>query len=178
MDITDHPEEYMKQLLRLTDNMPLAVDLMAHLADYEGFKNVLARWETEKTSLLSAGIDRKSNLDASIKISLTSPRITSGAKDLLSLLSILPDGLSDVEFLQSRLPIKDIRSCKATLLATSLAYNDHKKRLRLLMPIREHIQQFSPPSLFLMHPLRKHFYSLLDLYGKYNGAQLSDILNQ
>jgi hypothetical protein len=84
MDITDHPEEYMKQLLRLTDNMPLAVDLMAHLADYEGFKNVLARWETEKASLLSAGIDRKSNLDASIKISLTSPRITSGAKDLLS----------------------------------------------------------------------------------------------
>ncbi|KAJ7855849.1 hypothetical protein B0H13DRAFT_2357631 [Mycena leptocephala] len=84
MDITDHPEEYMKQLLRLTDNMPLAVDLMAHLADYEGFKNVLARWGTEKASLLSAGIDRKSNLDASIKISLTSPRITSGAKDLLS----------------------------------------------------------------------------------------------
>ncbi|KAJ7875675.1 hypothetical protein B0H13DRAFT_2279694 [Mycena leptocephala] len=47
------PEE-MNQLLQFTDNMPLAVDLMAHLVDYEGFSNVLARWETEKTSLLSA----------------------------------------------------------------------------------------------------------------------------
>ncbi|KAJ7794745.1 hypothetical protein B0H13DRAFT_2298661, partial [Mycena leptocephala] len=31
------PEE-MNQLLRFTDNMPLAVDLMAHLVDYEGFQ--------------------------------------------------------------------------------------------------------------------------------------------
>ncbi|KAJ7791134.1 hypothetical protein B0H14DRAFT_3567829 [Mycena olivaceomarginata] len=92
--------EAMKRLLLFTDNMPLAVDLIAHLADYEGCANVLARWETEKTSLLSAGNDRKSDLDASIKLSLSSPRITSGAKDLLSLLSILPDGLSDVELLQ------------------------------------------------------------------------------
>ncbi|KAJ7810219.1 hypothetical protein B0H14DRAFT_2607507 [Mycena olivaceomarginata] len=179
MDITDHHEEQedVKQLLQFTDNMPLAVDLMAHVADYEGFTNVLARWQTEKTSLLSAGNDRSSNLDTSIRLSLTSPRITSGANDLLSLLSILPDGLSDIELLQSRLPIKDIRSCKATLLATSLAYIDNKKRLRSLMPIREHIRQFSFPSQFLMHPLRKHFYSLLNLYKKYNGAQLNSIVN-
>ncbi|KAJ7865798.1 P-loop containing nucleoside triphosphate hydrolase protein, partial [Mycena leptocephala] len=90
IDIADnsHNPEEMNQLLRFTDNMPLAVDLMAHLVDYEGFSNVLARWETEKTSLLSAGYDRKSNLDASIRLSLSSPRITSGSKKLLSLLSI------------------------------------------------------------------------------------------
>ncbi|KAJ7861919.1 hypothetical protein B0H13DRAFT_2567604 [Mycena leptocephala] len=179
IDITDHQEgeeENMKQLLRFTDNMPLAVDLIAHLVDYEGHANVLARWETEKTSLLSAGHDRRSNLDASIRVSLSSPRITSGAKDLLSLLSILPDGLSDVELIQSNLPIQAIRSCKATLIATSLAYIDNKKRLRSLVPIREHIQKFSPPSESLMDQLRKHFHSLLDLYKKYNGAQLSSIV--
>jgi hypothetical protein len=158
--------------------MPLAVDLIAHLVDYEGYANVLARWETEKTSLLSAGHDRRSNLDASIRVSLSSPRITSGAKDLLSLLSILPDGLSDVELIQSNLPIQAIRSCKATLIATSLAYIDNKKRLRSLVPIREHIQKFSPPSESLMDQLRKHFHSLLDLYKKYNGAQLSSIVSQ
>ncbi|KAJ7898707.1 hypothetical protein B0H14DRAFT_2557196 [Mycena olivaceomarginata] len=92
--------------LIFTDNMPLAVDLIAHLVDYEGPSSVLNRWEAEKTSLLSAGDDRKSNLDASIRLSLSSPRITTGARKLLSLLSILPDGLSDVELIQSNLPIQ------------------------------------------------------------------------
>ncbi|KAJ7841250.1 hypothetical protein B0H13DRAFT_2286978 [Mycena leptocephala] len=60
------------QLLRVTDNMPLAVDLIAHLVDYEGLDNVFTRWETAKTSLLSVGYDRKSNLDVSISLSLKS----------------------------------------------------------------------------------------------------------
>ncbi|KAJ7927634.1 P-loop containing nucleoside triphosphate hydrolase protein, partial [Mycena leptocephala] len=161
-DITDgsSDSEDVMRLLHFTNNMPLAVDLIAHLADYEGCANVLARWEIEKTSVLSSGNDRKSNLDTSIRVSLSSPRITSGAKELLSLLSILPDGFSDVELLQSHLPIQDIRSCKAVLLATSLVYVDDKKRLRSLMPIREHIQKFSPPPQFLIRPLQKHFHSL------------------
>ncbi|KAJ7933428.1 hypothetical protein B0H13DRAFT_1573378, partial [Mycena leptocephala] len=162
IDITDgsSSDEEMKQLLQFTDNMPLAVDLIAHLADYEGHRKVLACWGMEKTSSLSAGDDRRCNLDASIRVSLSSPRITSGAKNLLSLLSILPDGLSDVELLQSNLPIQNIRSCKAILIATSLAYIDNKKRIRSLVPIREHIQKFSPPSQLLMDQLRKHFHSL------------------
>ncbi|KAJ7914375.1 hypothetical protein B0H13DRAFT_1464985, partial [Mycena leptocephala] len=146
IDIIDnsHDPEEMNQLLQFTDNMPLAVDLIAHLVDNEGVANVLNRWETEKTSLFSAGYDRKSNLDTSIRLSLSNPRITSGSKELLSLLSTLPDGLSDME-LQSRVPIQDIFQSKAALLATSLTYQDNKKRLRSLVPIREHIQQFSPP---------------------------------
>ncbi|KAJ7871750.1 P-loop containing nucleoside triphosphate hydrolase protein, partial [Mycena leptocephala] len=141
MDITDNLYEIkdIDQLLRFTDNMPLAVNLIAHLVDYEGMANVLTRWETEKTALLSVGYDRKSNLDVSISLSLSSPRLTMGSKELLSLLSILPDGLSDSELVQSNLPISDILTCKATLLATALAYQDNMKRLRSLMPIREHI---------------------------------------
>ncbi|KAJ6481102.1 P-loop containing nucleoside triphosphate hydrolase protein, partial [Mycena sanguinolenta] len=147
IDITDnsHPIENFKQLLSFTDNMPLAVDLLAHLVDYEGLENVVARWETEKTSMLSVGYDRKSNLDASICLSLSSPRITFDSKQLLSLLSILPNGLSGAELIQSNLPICNILSCKATLLATSLAYETNNKRLMVLMPVREHIQLFLPP---------------------------------
>jgi hypothetical protein len=96
----------------------------------------------------------------------------------LSLLSFLPDGLSDVELLQSKLTIQDIWNSKTALVATSLAYIDNKKRLRALMPIREHIKQFSPPSQFLMHPLRRHFYLLLHLYRKYEGEQLMGLVNQ
>ncbi|KAJ7766963.1 hypothetical protein DFH07DRAFT_769636 [Mycena maculata] len=81
--------------------------------------------------------DTQSNLNTSIRVSLSSPRFTSmpGAKDLLSLLSILPDGLSDMELLQSNLPIKDVLACKAVLLGTSLAFIDDKTRLKSLVPI-------------------------------------------
>ncbi|KAJ7831781.1 hypothetical protein B0H14DRAFT_3713155 [Mycena olivaceomarginata] len=171
-EIADHSDdsEEKEKLLRLTDNMPLAVDLIAHLVDYEGLSNVLARWETEKTSVISPSDDRRSSLDASIAVSLASTRVTSEAKELLSLLSILPDGLSDIELVQSNLPIQDILRCKSILLATSLAYSDNGKRLRSLVPIREHIQKFHPPS--------RHFHSLLGLYEKNWGEQLGNILTR
>ncbi|KAJ7493534.1 P-loop containing nucleoside triphosphate hydrolase protein, partial [Mycena latifolia] len=164
VDIADdfHASEDINQLLSLADNMPLAVDLIAHLAALEGCSSILSRWETEKTSLLSDGHDRRSNLDASIALSLSSSRMNSlpGAKTLLSLLSILPDGLSDVELLQSNLPIQEILRCKATLIGTSLAYTDGNQRLRSLVPIREHVFKFHPPSAHLIEPLRKHFHLL------------------
>jgi hypothetical protein len=42
-----HRAEDITQLQRLTDNMPLAVDLIAHLVEYEGCSSVLSRWETK-----------------------------------------------------------------------------------------------------------------------------------
>jgi hypothetical protein len=178
MDITDnlYAIKDIDPLLRFTDNMPLAVDLIAHLVDYEGLANVLTRLETGKTSLLSVGCERQSNLDLSISLSLSSPRLTMGSRELLSLLSILPDGLSDSELVQSNLPIPDILSCKATLLATALAYQDNMKRLRSLMPIREHVQQISLLSQSLIQCLCKHFHFLLDLFQKYRREQLRPVV--
>ncbi|KAJ7444727.1 P-loop containing nucleoside triphosphate hydrolase protein, partial [Mycena latifolia] len=161
IDITDneHDNEEITQLLELTDNMPLAVTLLANLVDCEGCSSVLARWKTENTYMLSEGHDKSSNLNSSIAISLSCPRMTSGAKNLLSLLSILPDGLSNVELHQSILPVRDILTCKAVLLQTSLAYTE-SKRLKVLVPIREYMQHIHPPSPSLVQPLRKHFHSL------------------
>ncbi|KAJ7487149.1 hypothetical protein FB451DRAFT_1535652 [Mycena latifolia] len=167
-----HDSKDVDEVLSLTDNMPLAVDLIAHAVDFEGSCSaVLARWKSQKTSMLSAGNDRKSNLDTSITISLSSSHMSTGAKDLLSLLSILPDGLPDVELVQSKLSITDIMTCKATLLATSLAYMDDKRQLKSLVPIREHMQCFYPPSPLLTHPLQKYFHQLLDLYQQYPSTQ-------
>ncbi|KAJ7479042.1 hypothetical protein FB451DRAFT_1450786, partial [Mycena latifolia] len=167
-----HDSKDVDEVLSLTDNMPLAVDLMAHAVDFEGSCSaVLARWQTEKTSLLSAGNDRKSNLDTSIAISLSSSRMSTGAMDLLRLLLILPDGLSDVELIQSKLSIPDIMTCRATLLATALVYINDKRRLKSLMPIREHMHSFYPPSPLLIHPLQKYFHQLLDLYQRYPRTQ-------
>jgi hypothetical protein len=174
-DIADdsHDSQDITKLLNLTDNMPLAVELIAHLVSYEGCSNVLSRWETEKTSLISEGFNRRSSLDASITISITSPRMRMfpNAKELLSLLSMLPDGLSDVELLQIRLPMPDVLRSKAVLLSTTLAYLDDRKKLKVLVPIREYMQHVQPPTNLLVHPLFQHFQSIIELYWKYQGVE-------
>ncbi|KAJ7922721.1 hypothetical protein B0H13DRAFT_2408011 [Mycena leptocephala] len=175
IDIADntHDPEQVDKVLSLTDNMPLAISLIAHLVDSEGCSYVLSRWEEEKTSLISDGYDRTSNLDLSISLSLSSPRLNPHSKDLLSLLSMLPDGLSDVELVQSKLPIDNILSCKAALVGTTLAYSDEHKRLKALVPIREYMQKIQPPGDHLIRPLLKHFQELLEFFMEYCGTQSS-----
>ncbi|KAJ7779635.1 hypothetical protein B0H16DRAFT_1405272, partial [Mycena metata] len=167
-DIADdkHPLEEVDQILALTDNMPLSISLLAHLVDIEGCQEILSRWEVEKTSLISEGSDRRSNLELSISLSLSSPRIASipEAQDLLALLSMLPDGLSDVELKQTKFPITDILGCKATLLRTALAYADGHKRLKVLVPIREYMTKLLPPTDQMIQPIFNHFHELLESY--------------
>jgi hypothetical protein len=86
---------------------------------------------------------------------------------------MLPDGLSDVELVQSKLPIDNILGCKAALIRTSLAYSDEHKRLKTLVPIREYMQKIQPPGEHLIQPLLKHFQELLAFYMEYQGNQSS-----
>ncbi|KAK7030023.1 ATPase-AAA-core domain-containing protein, partial [Favolaschia claudopus] len=182
IDITDYAfdTKEMVQLLHHTDNMPLAVNLLAHLVDYEGITSVLNRWETEKTSLLSVNTDRTSSLNVSISISLSSPRLLSSpdTQKLLSILSILPEGLSDTQLLQSNLPIPNLMECRATLLRTALAYYDESKRLKTLVPIREYIQHRCPPSLVLIAPLQMYIHSQMHLFNRYDGTDQMRELNR
>ncbi|KAJ7620712.1 hypothetical protein DFH06DRAFT_63825 [Mycena polygramma] len=167
VDIADdvHNPEEVAEVLALTDNMPLAIDLLAHLVDSEGCPTVLTCWEKEKTSMISHGWDRKSNLDLSISLSLSSPQLQAfpHSQELLSLLSMLPNGLSDVELVQSQLPIDKILGCKAALLGTSLAYSDSTKRVKVLVPIREYMMKVQPPKDDLIRPIHKYFQRLLEL---------------
>ncbi|KAJ6478089.1 P-loop containing nucleoside triphosphate hydrolase protein, partial [Mycena vitilis] len=164
LDIADDPNDTadINNVLALTDNVPLAITLLAHLVDSEGCTVILSRWETEKTSLISDGHDKRSNLDLSISLSLSSPRIGSEpeAQKLLSLLSILPEGLSDVELVQSKLSITNVHRCKTALLRTSLAYIDEHRRLRALTPIREYMQKVFPPEQDMIHSLLGYFHAL------------------
>ncbi|KAJ7729747.1 hypothetical protein B0H16DRAFT_1893766 [Mycena metata] len=177
IDITEdrHPMEEIDQVLSLTDNMPLSINLLAHAVDVEGCTAILSRWQREHTSVISEGYDRRSNLESSILLSLESPRITSTphSQELLSLLSILPDGLSDVELKQSKFAIQDILDCKRALLRTALAYLDDHKRLKALVPIREYMAKFRPPTDEMIRPLFKHFQELLQVYLVDRGKQSS-----
>ncbi|KAJ7740283.1 hypothetical protein B0H14DRAFT_3167970 [Mycena olivaceomarginata] len=174
-DIADsgHNVVEVDQILSLTDNMPLAISLLAHLADTEGCPTVLSRWEKEKTSLISEGFDKRSNLDMSISLSLLSPRIQflPQSQELLSLLSMLPDGLADVDLIQSKLPLDNILECETALKSTALAYSDEHKRLKVLMPIQEYLQQYQPPRDHLVHSVFQYFEEMLKFYREYSGTQ-------
>ncbi|KAJ7654658.1 P-loop containing nucleoside triphosphate hydrolase protein, partial [Mycena polygramma] len=174
IDIADdvHNPEEVDKVLALTDNMPLAISLLAHLVDAEGCSTVLSRWEEEKTSMISDGHDKRSNLELSISLSLSSPRLEAfpHSLKLLSLLSMLPNGLADVELVQSKLPLHNVLGCKATLIGTSLAYSDSNKRLKVLVPIREYIMKVQPPKYDLIRPIQKYFQQLLEFIKEYYGT--------
>jgi hypothetical protein len=86
---------------------------------------------------------------------------------------MLPDGLSDVELVQSKLPLDNILGCKTALIRTSLAYDDEHKQLKALVPIREYMQKIQPPGDHLIQPLLKHFQELLEFFTEYQGNQSS-----
>ncbi|KAJ7716296.1 P-loop containing nucleoside triphosphate hydrolase protein, partial [Mycena metata] len=172
-----HSTEEMDQVLHLTDNMPLSINLLAQAVDVEGCTAILSRWQREHTSVISEGSDRRSNLELSISLSLASPRITSTpySQELLSLLSILPDGLSDAELKQSHFAVQGVLDCKRALLRTSLAYTNGRKQLKALVPIREYMAKFFPPTDEMIRPLFKHFQELLQVYVAHWGSQSAAI---
>ncbi|KAJ7256561.1 hypothetical protein C8J57DRAFT_1649890 [Mycena rebaudengoi] len=134
--------------------------------------------ETGKYSMLSDGYDQRSSLDISIMLSYTSSRMTRGAQELLSILSMLPDGLADANLVQAQLPIPDILSCKATLIQIALAFVDQDQHLKVLVPIREHILSIHPPSDALKLKLWEHFHQILDLWHQFRLLNIIDILPQ
>ncbi|KAJ7454936.1 hypothetical protein B0H11DRAFT_2324359 [Mycena galericulata] len=153
------------ELVSLTGNLPLVVTLMAHVASYEGCETVLSRWKKGNVSLLSEGFDKNTNLETSLRISLSSPRMTScpSALQLLSLLSLLPDGVADVDLLNSSCPILELLRAKSTLLRTSLAHID-AGRLKVLAPVSDLMRRINPPPYNLVRPLLLHWHNLFTLW--------------
>jgi hypothetical protein len=101
--------------------------------------------------------------------------MTSGAQELLSILSLLPDGLADADLVQAKLPIPDILACKATLIQTALAFVGQDQHLKVLVPIREHILSIHPPADALKLKLRDHFHQILDLWNQFKNLNVADI---
>ncbi|KAJ7263715.1 P-loop containing nucleoside triphosphate hydrolase protein, partial [Mycena rebaudengoi] len=171
-----HEEDSVNKLLELTGNLPLAVNLIASVAGAEGCDSTLTRWKSENTRMLSDGYDKRSSLDISIMLSFTSSRMTPGAQDLLSILSMLPDGFTDADLLQAELPITNILASKTTLLRTALAFIDKDKRVQVLAPIREHILCIHPPTDPLKLKLRSHFHDLLHLWAHHRDLNATKIV--
>ncbi|KAJ7261935.1 hypothetical protein C8J57DRAFT_1633383 [Mycena rebaudengoi] len=162
-----YDEERVNQLLELTGNLPLAISLIASVA--------LSRWHLESTQMLSDGYDQRSSLDISVMLSYTSSRMTPGAQALLSILSMLPDGLTDADLVQAQLPIPNILACKAILIQTALAFVGQDQHLKVLVPIREHILNIHPPGNALKLKLQEHFHQILNLWNQFKDLNVAEI---
>ncbi|KAJ7697488.1 hypothetical protein B0H14DRAFT_3529326 [Mycena olivaceomarginata] len=79
------------------------------------------------------------------------------AKALLSLLSLLPDGIRAEDIMTSKVPILNVWHLKA------------------LSPICEYIQCTHPPLLALSNPLCTYFQDLVELWGSKHELPLSDL---
>ncbi|KAF8186092.1 hypothetical protein K438DRAFT_1038668 [Mycena galopus ATCC 62051] len=171
-EVADEPvageETALDELLGLSGSLPLAVSLMANVVSSEGYSRTLSRWQQENIALLSDGYDKNSNLEKSIILSLSGARMASqNAQDLLSLLSLLPDGITMHDVNASKVPISQISHSASSLIRTSLAYMDTGGRLKSLVPIREYIRRVHPPSLALSRPLRTYLEHLLLLWTRH-----------
>ncbi|KAJ7452882.1 P-loop containing nucleoside triphosphate hydrolase protein [Mycena latifolia] len=181
-EIADNPdigeESALEELLHLSGSLPLAISLMASIAAFEGYTSTLSRWTVENTTLLSDGHDKRSNLEMSISLSLGSPRFSSSpdAKILLSLLSILPDGITDEDLIISKVPLLNVPHSRASLVRTSLAYVDGGGRLKALSPIREYIRRVHPPSVSLSRPLRTYFQEQFTIWDTFRQLPSADLV--
>ncbi|KAJ6471732.1 P-loop containing nucleoside triphosphate hydrolase protein [Mycena vitilis] len=176
-DDDDATSSQIHEVLDFTDNMPLAVTLLGAIISFEGYAQTIERWKLENTALLSEGYAKDSNLDKSIAMSLSSPRMTSspGARDLLSVLCLLPSGISDSDFAMLGLPITDLGRAKATLLRTSLASSEDG-RLKALSPIRQYIQRTCPPTPALVQPLLQFLRELVNIWSSFRQLPSGDLV--
>ncbi|KAJ7896530.1 hypothetical protein B0H13DRAFT_2523010 [Mycena leptocephala] len=93
-------DNFSIQLMDAVECLPLAVTLLAQLAETESSEALWASWNLESTRLvtLDGSQHRLSNLELSIELSLKSPRLfsCSGALDFFIILCLLPQGMSEL----------------------------------------------------------------------------------
>ncbi|KAH9990498.1 hypothetical protein BJV77DRAFT_963347 [Russula vinacea] len=94
--ITNHYDAFAEELIKAVDYVPLAVSLLAHLAQATSAELLLKEWNEKRTKFVhTSQTNKQSNLDYSIQLSIDSGRMRANpsAKDMLGVLSMLPDGI-------------------------------------------------------------------------------------
>jgi tetratricopeptide (TPR) repeat protein len=92
----DNYDAFAEELTKAVDYVPLAISLLAHLAQATSPEFLLKLWHSKQTGFIYTGQANKlSNLEYSIQLSIDSSRMRANpsAKELLGVLSMLPDGM-------------------------------------------------------------------------------------
>ncbi|KAG8959060.1 hypothetical protein FRC03_008516 [Tulasnella sp. 419] len=174
----------LPELLRELDCVPLAITLMARLAEVgEAITELLSQWKQEQVRLLSQpGGDRTSSIEVSIRLSLTSlpVRMNPDAIPLLSILARLPGGAS-LERLPTICPsITGWKGALRVLRTAALVYdNPDKSVIRMLSPIRSYVMLHHSLAEGPLRDLRNAYFELARKGKAYHGdAHFDDVLTE
>lgn len=131
----------LNALLSAADDLPLAVELLAHQAEEQpDLEDLWQRWQDGHSRLLQRGpaSSRDTNLQISIDLSVHSSRMTDSARRMLGVLAQLPAGMLRVDL---RTVFGTRGSDGITVLHRIGLAQDEDNRWRLLNPVREHVRE-------------------------------------
>jgi tetratricopeptide (TPR) repeat protein len=172
---------YTLELLEAIEYVPLAVTLLAHLAETESSKDLIQRWNTKKTSMVRRyGVkNRLNNLDTSIELSLQSLRIRENQQifDFFGILCMLPQGLPTlrIQTLGKLYPDIDIEYTVSVLKQCALVL-DSDDFLRVLSPIRLYMVEYHLPPGVLLTTLQKHYVKMAKSTDFFDNATTRELL--
>ncbi|KZV98598.1 hypothetical protein EXIGLDRAFT_763441 [Exidia glandulosa HHB12029] len=173
----DESAPALNLLLAYLDNLPLAIVLMASLAQYEPIDVLHARWQSTKMSMLQRGTGegRLGSLYVSIALSLDSARMVAQpeALDLLALLALLPQGAAEADIRAWAAEAFTPAASLSVLLQTALASRSAVDRITVLAPIREYMLAYYPASQSLVAPVYEHYFGLTDLLKEIHTTETS-----
>jgi tetratricopeptide (TPR) repeat protein len=123
--IVGNYDDFSEKLIEAVDYVPLAVDLLSHLSQVTPPELLWGEWTSKQIKAIQTGQEnRLSNLEYSIQLSIDSGRMKANpaAKNLLGVLSMLPDGLhiKQLSKFKGMLVDTDLTPCLQTLLQCSL----------------------------------------------------------
>ncbi len=182
---SDFQSADLDQILDDLSGVPRAVELLAHQAgDPPNLDWLAKRWEAHGTGLLKrvGGAFRDTSLPASYEFAIASPLLDDGARRLLRVLACLPAGIheNDVSKITDAVGETTPLDAAAQLIQTALAFHE-SGRVRLLAPMRDHVQRQHKASAEETLLAREHFLQVAyrDGYalGKAGGSEAFSLLS-
>jgi hypothetical protein len=122
-------DEFSEKLIEAVDYVPLAIELLSHLSQVTPSELLWEEWNSKQIKAIQTGQEnRLSSLEYSIQLSVNSGRMKANpaAKNILGVLSMLPDGLhmKQLRKFKGMFVDLDVTSCLQTLLQCSQPKRD------------------------------------------------------
>jgi tetratricopeptide (TPR) repeat protein len=177
--IAQAPEDdpALPRVLEVLEGVPLAITLLAHVAEGASLTELMAEWKKKRSALLvKEGEEetRETSWRVSIALSVESPRMTDAARKLAALLGRLPDGVA-LRDLDAVLP-KQGPEAQRKLVQVGLAYLE-EERLRVLAPVRAYLRDMLKVQRKDLARVMAHYgemaHKLGPMVGRQGGAEAS-----
>lgn len=162
----DDPD--LPELLKLVDGLPLAITLLAHLAEGEQRVAVILGEYRARRLALKVGEGKDRDLAASIELSLAGGKLSAAARRLFGLAGRLPAGIADDD---AGVLVENGQAAARALRQSGLAFAANGRTL-MLAPIREYAAHCLISAEDLARAVGHYFELLAEQGGKigYDGG--------